>query len=867
MVSTPGFAIYREVLQQPVSPLALNSGRWYVTKRKDLWQNLSTSIFDVHLDNLKQCAVTVLSEHNPQLELQSQQRYDAVLHRKVLKYSPALREGLTESLALLGTLSSGMINCTVHKPSDTAALAVREILGDADRALWGSLNNFLPILAEASPSDFLQAVENALQQTPCPFDEFFAQESGGIFIGGNYLAGLFLALETLAWDKDFLVRVCVILGHLADRDTGGNCTNRSANSLTTILLPCFPQTIAPIEKREVALKTIMQETPAVAWKLLLSLLPDQFRISGGTRKPSWRNTVPDDWNSGVSQEEYRKQTSFYAELAVEMAGNDTDKIRELIGQNNLPQPAFDQILEHLSSEAVSGKPENQRTELWAELTKLTRYYYRQLPDAKRALNNKIISRIEDVAAGLVPQNPSNLHRILFSGIDSDIYEENGNLEEQQRKLEEKRHQAIKDILAYGGTDAIVQFAENVESPFYVGHSLGVVAEAKIDERILPSFLETDNNKLAEFTRSYIWSRQYVKGWEWVDGLDRSAWSVLQVSRFLSYLPFTEETWKRVAAWLGQSEGEYWTKASIRPYSGHCNKMLRIAVDKLIGNGRAKAAIHCLGMMLHNKKPLDKMQSIKALLDAASSTHSFDSMEEYYISEIIKALQDDPEMDPEDLFKIEWEYLPVMTPSRMDVSPKMLENRLASDPVFFCKVIRYIYLSKKEAKFGDEPGEQEQTIVHNARDNAWVLLNKWRTPPGTQPDRTFSPDQFTKWLEQVKEGCTKSRHLEVALTHIGRVLVHSSSGSNELWIHPTIADALNDRNAGEMRHGYATGVLNSRCVYWVDPTGEPEKELAEQYRQKAESVENAGHSRFAATLKGMAAFYDRDAERITVEYEE
>ena len=29
-------------------------------------------------------------------------------------------------------------------------------------------------------------------------------------------------------------------------------------------------------------------------------------------------------------------------------------------------------------------------------------------------------------------------------------------------------------------------------------------------------------------------------------------------------------------------------------------------------------------------------------------------------------------------------------------------------------------------------------------------------------------------------------------------------------------------------------------HWVDPTGKPEQELAEQYRQKAEDIENAGY---------------------------
>ena len=73
--------------------------------------------------------------------------------------------------------------------------------------------------------------------------------------------------------------------------------------------------------------------------------------------------------------------------------------------------------------------------------------------------------------------------------------------------------------------------------------------------------------------------------------------------------------------------------------------------------------------------------------------------------------------------------------------------------------------------------------------------------------------------------------------------------------------MNDREADDMRDGFRTGTYNSRGVHWVDPTGKPERELAEQLRRKAEEVENAGFQRFAVTLKNLADGYDREAERI------
>jgi len=248
--------------------------------------------------------------------------------------------------------------------------------------------------------------------------------------------------------------------------------------------------------------------------------------------------------------------------------------------------------------------------------------------------------------------------------------------------------------------------------------------------------------------------------------------------------------------------------------------------------------------------------VKALLAAVSSAEPSYSMDAYHIVEVIKALQDDPDTDPEDIFLVEWAYLPLLDRDH-SVSPKLLENRLASDPAFFCEVIRFIYRSNKEDKSDKEPSEQDKSIAINA----WRLLHKWRTPPGMQPDGVFSQEQFTQWLKQTKETCVESGHLEVALLHIGQVLIYCPPDSQGLWIDQNAADALNGKDAEEMRNGFRLEVFNSRGAYTVDPTGKPERELAEQYRQKADEVENAGYQRFAVTLRSLAESYDRDADQI------
>lgn len=752
----------------------------------------------------------------------------------------------------MGSQPEACRNCSQGRAETNCVLVIRELLADADGVLWGSLNSLLPTLAEAAPGEFLDAVERALRLKPCPFDELFSQEGNGI-TGGNYLTGLLWALEGLAWDEQYLVRVCVALGELASHDPGGRWANRPSNSLTTILLPWLPQTLAPIEKRKVAVRTILNEWPDIAWNLIIQLLPGQRQTTSGSHKPSWRKTIPDDWEKGVTHQEYWQQASSYAELAVAAAGQDTARLSALIDHlDKLPKPAFDQLLQILSSQPISELPEEQRLSIWDHLTRFTNKH-RRFSDAKWALPDELITRIEQVAEQLAPTNPLNLYQHLFTDRDFDLYEENGDWEGQRKKLDTRREIAISEIFDQHGAEGVIRFAESVSSPGQVGHALGVIADLVIERTFLPHFLDSADNKRKALVSGFIWRRYHDKSWEWCDNIDKADWTPEQVGQFLAYLPFTKGAWDRASEWLQAHESEYWTRTGANAYQADGD--LAIAIEKLLEHGRPHAAINCLDRMRHDKQPIDSDQCVRALLAALSSREPSYAMDGYHIVELIKFLQAEPSVNQDDLFRVEWAYVPLLDRHR-DAAPQLLEITLANDPEFFCEVIRRIYRSKKEDQPSREPTEESNAIATNA----WRLLHEWKTPPGTQKDGTFSEGRFTEWLQRVKEVCTESGHLEVALVHIGEVLIHTPPDPDGLWIRRAVAVALNDREADDMRAGFRTGTYNSRGVHWVDPTGKPERELAEQLRSKAEEIENAGFQRFAVTLRGLADGYDRDAER-------
>lgn len=847
----------QDILHYPDSPLSVKNGIWKVGNRVELWSQLGSRILDQNLNTFRSLAVSALTEPDPAFELPAEERYRAIILGKVLEHSQNLRKGIAEGLAITSSKPDACGNCSHGNVETTCLLAVREILSDADWVRWGSLNRLLPTLAEVAPNEFLDAVEKAQNLTPCPFDELFAEEGWGI-TGGNYLTGLLWALESLAWDEQYLVRVCVVLGELASHDPGGQWANRPFNSLETILLPWFPQTLASVEKRKVAVQTLLREQPEIAWDLIIQLLPGQPQTSSGSHKPSWRMQIPDESEISTTNQEYWQQVSFYAELAVSAARQDINRLSDLINQlNNLPEPSFGQLIEVLASLPVSTFPEDQRLSLWNHLTIFTKKH-RRFPDTEWALPEDLIITLEQISDQLAPTDPSNLYQHLFNCDDFELYEENGNWEAQRKKLNSRRDKAILEVYQQDGVEGVIRLAECVNTPDEVGNALGVIADCVIDQALLPQFLDTQDKKHKKLASGFIQRRYRVKNWEWCENIDKSDWTPAQLGQFLAYLPFVQEVWDSACNWLQEHEREYWTRTDARPYQTVGD--LAVAIEKLIEYGRPYAAIRCLDRIRQTKQRIDFDQCVRALMIALTSSELPHSMDRHYIIKLIKFLQADSSVNQDDLLRVEWAYLPLLN-HREEAAPQLLERKLTNDPNFYCEVIQLIYRSKKEDQPSKEPTEEMKTIATNA----WRLLHYWKTSPGTQNDGTFNEELFTEWLQQVKLISVDSGHLEVALINIGRVLIHTPSDVDGLWINRAVAEALNDRHADKLREGFRSGTYNSRGAHWVDPTGKPENELAEQFRSKAEKIENEGFHRFADTLRGLANSYDREAEQIVAEH--
>jgi hypothetical protein len=229
------------------------------------------------------------------------------------------------------------------------------------------------------------------------------------------------------------------------------------------------------------------------------------------------------------------------------------------------------------------------------------------------------------------------------------------------------------------------------------------------------------------------------------------------------------------------------------------------------------------------------------------------LDAFEIVEIIKALQNDPATEPRELYGVEWAYVSLL--DSQGASPVSLERQLANDPSFFCELVRRVFRSKKTERPDEEPTEDAKNIATNA----YRLLSKWRTPPGSLASGEYDGAALTAWLDAVKKESSETGHLEISMTMAGHVLIYVPADPDGLWIHSAAGAALNAKDASDMREGFRTQLFNARGVHGFT-SGEAELALAEQYRSRAEAVEGRGFHRLATTLKELAASYEHYAER-------
>ena len=131
-------------------------------------------------------------------------------------------------------------------------------------------------------------------------------------------------------------------------------------------------------------------------------------------------------------------------------------------------------------------------------------------------------------------------------------------------------------------------------------------------------------------------------------------------------------------------------------------------------------------------------------------------------------------------------------------------------------------------------------------------------PGTDWDGDYSEEGFREWVDYCRTWAKAEDREAIVQQTIGNGLSYARKLENGL-VDEFIMRELNKIENEEMRLGYRLGIINQRGARWIDPEGKPEFQLAEKYKELAETAESMGYAKYAETLRAISDGYIREAE--------
>lgn len=862
------------IVDNPTDPLAIRTdGAWHLVSAVDAWMLLVSKLTYDDMQRFESVVEMVLAEGDPALDLPRDQRWRASIDGKTRRYSGDLRHGLAQSLALLGVYGRTVTWSGGASGAGVANYLVRKLLewasADPTGRAWQSLADILPLLAEAGPEAFLDAVSVAATGEEPLLATMFqdSTDESVLFSGGTPHTNLLWALECLSWCPDYFGRAVALLARLDEIDPGGRMSNRPAASLAAIYRPWHPDASVVPDRRIAVLDSLRRRHPDAAWKLECSMLPEGHSgVHIPISAPVFRTWRPN--KQSVTYGEIWKMTTAAVERSIEDAGADAERWATILDRTSAMTPADREcVVAALDSIADQADLASDfRYSVWRSLIDLIGRH-REFTGAAWSLPEEELAKLDSLATRYQPESAYLRLAGLFQSYTPHIGARRlDDCEGFERELGRLRVEAIEEIEAEGGFDAITKLARDATVHGAVGISLAHLGSSYDSELLGWLAIEGPDN-LAETAMSYFSARYALDGFDLITGLlARDDLTIEQRARLLLVARENlTEVWALAAA-DQELETRYWM-AFQQLGLGHDFDRIDEVADRLILAGRHADVLRLMSMYSHTEKDGPRPEGAKLIVraldgllaDQAQSaaarglrTYDFQRLFAY-----LEAMRD--HLEPGDLVRLQWAYLPALG---YDAKIPALSETLAADPSEFVGMVCLVFRARPGAE--DEEGVEGQADdeQHDASmaSNAYRMLNAWDSPPGLV-DGSMDAKVLRSWLDRAMELLAERDRTEVGLQQFGQVLGHTPPDPDGTWPGVVVRDLLEDVQLEHIETGLYLHVVNSRGITsrGLEDGGGQEFQLSADYRAKAEALADTA-PRTAALFRRVAASYDSDARR-------
>lgn len=846
------------------SPIIQIGETWRLTSPLDLWTTLSPHLTQKDFQNIQECFSLAFKDGNPIIEPEDKSDFAAYFNQQ-RKYSNWSREGITQSLILVGRFGEGLNISNLPKPQLWVDNIILDLLNNASGDIWISVNRELPLISEASPDSFLKAVSNSLAKPQPEIMDMFREVDGVLYATSNHI-GLLWALEGLAWLPDYLQEVSLILLQLSRLDPGGNLSNRPINSISEIFKPWHYQTLATYDERMSVLKFITQKEKKSGWALLISMLPDHHGIAHPTHKMRWRMFDKNTHLTYTYQEIWNTH-SYVIELLLSLFDNNENKFSQLINElDNLAPYDRKRVLDW--ADAIYSEINQTEFITWETIRK-TLNHHRSFPDAEWAMPESDLNRIEDLYNKLKPTNIINQFIWLFNdhwpafleGSRETENEFEKRHDQQQKKIDAARIEAATVFVNELGLRKTLELRKQVKESWSLGDALARVV-IKQEEVLLVCECLNDDTEHIRFVHSFFFRKSFLEGFEWIKDLVKkllqNGFSYKAVSNILIPINQSKELWDFVFTLNEEVQNEYWKNFYPSFYNISVDEKI-LGVEMLIKYKRFFSAIDICS---HFPESIPT-NLIAELLKKAATEESSEQprFKGYEIERLFETIDKRDDLENNTLINLEWLYLPLLDSYGTRRTPQKLEEELSRNPEFFIDVLKWLYIPKDKQKLEEERKGISDEVIQNRAKTAYHLFHSWKKIPGMKEDNSIDEEELIKWIKNVRTLAEEASRLDVADMQIGQVLAQYPENVPQ-WPQEKIFQVIEEINSDSLNRNYSSAMFNKRGSSSRGPFdgGNIERDKAAYFNKLASDFKNK-YPIVAGIFKRMAEGYLIDAQRM------
>jgi hypothetical protein len=857
-------SILTKWLSYETPPILKIGSTWRLTSPMDAWANLSPFLVKKDLGLLSKVFDTAFKNGNPVLGQDSSAPFPSYFNRDK-KFSGWIREGIIQSLILIGLYGKNLKFFNLDDPQVWVDERIGTLLDYATKELWISLNDEMPLIAEASPSIFLAAARSALEREDKPIMAMFVEEESFLAPTG-YHTGLLWALEALAWLPEYLYDVSLILCQLSAFDPGGKLSNRPLNSLKEIFKSWHYQTLATFDQRFDVLTQLAPKQNNIVWKVLLSMLPEVHGVGQYTHKMRWRMFDKKTEGNYTSQEVYATHTKAL-DLLISIYDNQEDKLAELLNASTkLHNQDRDKVLLFVEAQI----PLIVQTS-YASWNILRRILSRHRSETKAgwALSESELKKYEVLYEMLSPSDEVTKYFWLFENawpdMPSGFIDDDGNFdlrhEQRQQKLGELRKKALQSIVKQIGFSKVVELSNRFADGFFIGDTLGQLAIAESELMELLSNLDKPSIN-ERFFQGFLSRISCTLGISWTfetyKKLKASGFSATGLAQFLIPVSQSSELWNFINAVSKDVRANYWL--AITPHFYNLKPDEKVTgISTLLEYGRFFSAID-IASHLTEELPTDLIAELleRAVIEKANESIR---IRDYEIERLFEVLDKRNDIKKESLIRLEWFYIPVLASYGSIRNPKLLHEELSTNPHFFVDVLKLIYKPQNITKSEEVFLREDEELIKQKALQAYYLINSWKTIPGVKEGGAIDAVFLNKWITDARELAEKEERIEVADMHIGQVLAQYPE-TQISWPPEEIANVIESINTKSLKSNFSSAIFNKHgaSTRGVFDGGDIERAHAHRYSAMAE-YHKERHPNLAAIFHELAKGYLQDARRM------